>query len=95
MPGGCCVQNGGAKTKLLLVRDHHRPFPLLPRTMILVPILNAVNSVYSTPLVDNLLHKELPGGKDGLPKGSSEFWWKMVMSAGLVLAGGLFAGCVW
>ena len=70
--------------------------PSLPRTMILVPLLTLVNAVYSTPLLDDFLSKEVPGpdGKDGLPPGSSEFWWKMVMSAALVLAGGLFAGYV-
>jgi metal transporter CNNM len=28
------------------------------------------------------------------PIGSAGFWWKMIMSMGLVLLGGAFAGCV-
>lgn len=33
------------------------------------------------------------GGKEA-PKGSPEFWWKLTISMGLVLAGGVFAGYV-
>ena len=36
----------------------------------------------------------VPAGEEEAPKGSPEFWWKLAISAVLVLAGGVFAGCV-
>ncbi|KAI5885072.1 DUF21-domain-containing protein [Schizophyllum commune H4-8] len=34
----------------------------------------------------------VPAGEEEAPKGSPEFWWKLAISAVLVLAGGVFAG---
>lgn len=35
---------------------------------------------------------ELPTNEEGEPPGSSSFWYKLIISIGLVLLGGVFAG---
>ncbi|KAL1737991.1 hypothetical protein HDZ31DRAFT_70528 [Schizophyllum fasciatum] len=53
------------------------------------------------PVLVFILHRALaspfyaqmvPPGEEEAPKGSPEFWWKLAISAVLVLAGGVFAG---
>lgn len=55
----------------------------------LVPILNLAREIY--PLANTTIGKQ-KHKEHGLPPGSPEFWWKMCISAGFVLLGGLFAG---
>ncbi|KAI0344006.1 DUF21-domain-containing protein [Trametopsis cervina] len=64
--------------------------------MRLVTLFSIVCRVYASPLFKDTdpetPHKKHGHGNHGLPPGSSEFWWKIVISTALVLAGGMFAG---
>lgn len=52
-------------------------------------VLLLVRAVFATPLFTMAKgHREVP------ERGSSEFWYRLAISAALVLAGGVFAGCV-
>lgn len=69
--------------------------------MLLVTLLSILCRVYASPLLKgdpadpNAPHKKHAGhGNHGLPPESPEFWWKILLSACLVLAGGVFAGYV-
>lgn len=56
----------------------------------LVPIINLAKQVY--PAVVNGAAGKEKSPEEGLPPESSEFWWKIFISAVFVLLGGLFAG---
>ncbi|KAI0089975.1 hypothetical protein BDY19DRAFT_941710 [Irpex rosettiformis] len=59
-----------------------------------VTLLAILTRVYASPLFKTSEpHEEHQGHQNhGLPPGSSEFWWKIVLSSAFVLLGGLFAG---
>ncbi|KIP08564.1 hypothetical protein PHLGIDRAFT_69148 [Phlebiopsis gigantea 11061_1 CR5-6] len=53
----------------------------------LIPLLNLAREIY--PLIEEAKKKK---NREGLPPGSPEYWWKICLSVGFVLLGGLFAG---
>jgi hypothetical protein len=65
--------------------------------MRLVTLFAIICRVYASPLFkdEEPAHGKHKGhGNHGLPPGSSEFWWKIMISSAFVLLGGLFAGWV-
>ena len=63
--------------------------------MRLITLLAVLSRVYASPLFqDDERGKHKGHQNHGLPPGSSEFWWKIIISSGFVLLGGLFAGYV-
>lgn len=72
----------------------------MPRTASNVVILalwrgvSRIASVYASPTISTLSGVEGAGNEPEEKPGSSGFWLKLVISCGLVLAGGVFAGCV-
>lgn len=56
--------------------------------MRLVTLMTLISHVYGHPLLKTFVKKP----EKGLPRDSEEFLWKIIFSAGLVLAGGVFAG---
>ena len=57
--------------------------------MRLVSLLTLVSHAYAFPLLKAYTKKK----EEGLPRDSPEFLLKILLSTGLVLAGGVFAGC--
>jgi metal transporter CNNM len=55
----------------------------------LIPVFNLAREM--VPLLKKPVD-DSNNGEEGLPPGSPEFWWKLGISAGFVLLGGLFAG---
>ena len=64
---------------------------LLPLTLSLLRTSRAVPTVVSLLLP---LAAEPSEDAPGEPPGSPEFWYKLIVAIVLVLAGGVFAGCV-
>ena len=61
---------------------------LAPLLLCLIQPAHAFPTVYSF-LVQGVPESDGPGEQPGSP----EFWYKLIVSIGLVLAGGVFAGC--
>ncbi|PSS37385.1 hypothetical protein PHLCEN_2v769 [Hermanssonia centrifuga] len=55
-----------------------------------ITALSLISRAYASPFIKAYL-KETKG-KEGLPPDTPDFWWHIVLSIGLVLAGGVFAG---
>lgn len=56
----------------------------------LLPVINLAKQVLPAVANGSAGHQKSP--EKGLPPGSPEFWWKICISSGFVLLGGLFAG---
>ena len=56
----------------------------------LPPVINLAKQVLPAIANGSAGHQKSP--EKGLPPGSPEFWWKICISSGFVLLGGLFAG---